>query len=109
MDAAALPAASPRKETVVAPAAKVDPAVAALIQRVAAGARPSVEEARFVFGGEAYLRITLSDASAGALEQLRSAGFTITRQEGNVIIGHAPVARVEAISKLAFVTRMAVR
>jgi Ca-activated chloride channel family protein len=109
MDGSALPAAAPRKEAVVAPAAKFDPAVAALIQRVAAGARPSVEEARFVFGGEAYLRITLSDASAGALEQLRSAGFTIARQEGNVIIGHAPVAKVEAISKLAFVTWIAPR
>jgi hypothetical protein len=68
-----------------------------------------VDEARFVFGGEAYLRITLSDASASALEQLRQAGFTITRQEGDVITGHAPVAKVEAISKLAFVARMAVR
>jgi len=79
------------------------------MQRVAAGARPNVDEARFVFGGEAYLRITLSDGSASALEQLRNAGFTIMRQEGNAIIGHAPVAKVEAISKLAFVTWIAPR
>jgi len=64
--------------------------VAALIQRVKGAARPNVDEARFVFGGEAYLRIALSDVSAGALEQLRNAGFIIMRQEGGVIIGHAP-------------------
>ncbi|MGA3098216.1 MAG: VIT and VWA domain-containing protein [Bryobacteraceae bacterium] len=104
-----LPAPLPRQIAQVEPPAKLDPPVAALIQRVAAGARPSVDEARFVFGGEAYLRITLSDASASALEQLRKAGLTIIRQDGNVITGHAPVAKVEAISKLGFVARMAAR
>jgi Ca-activated chloride channel family protein len=104
------PAPLPRKLAPVAtPAPKLDPAVAALIQRVKGAARPGVDEARFVFGGEAYLRITLSDASASALEQLRNAGFTVMRQEGGVIIGHAPVAKVEAISKLAFVTWIAPR
>jgi Ca-activated chloride channel family protein len=109
----AMPAAAPMPMPPVPPAmappeppSRLDARVAALIQRVAAGARPSVDEARFVFGGEAYLRITLSDASAGALQRLRQAGFTITRQEGGVIIGHAPVAKVEAISKLAVVTRI---
>jgi Ca-activated chloride channel family protein len=92
-----------------APATKLDPAVAALIQRVKGAARPGVDEARFVFGGEAYLRMALSDASASALEQLRNAGFIIMRQEGGVIIGHAPVAKVEAISKLALVTWIAPR
>jgi Ca-activated chloride channel family protein len=103
------PAPLPRELAPDAPPARLDPPVTALIQRVAAGARPGVDEARFVFGGEAYLRITLSDASPSVLEQLRKAGFTIARQEGNVIVGHAPVAKVEAISRLAFVTRIAPR
>jgi hypothetical protein len=103
------PALIPQKLAPAPPAAKLDPAVAALIQRVKGAARPNVDEARFVFGGEAYLRIALSDVSAGALEQLRNAGFIIMRQEGGVIIGHAPVAHVEAISKLAVVTWIAPR
>ena len=93
----------------IMPSAKIHPQVVALIQRVRSGARPNVDEARFVFSGEAYLRITLSDASAGALDQLRKAGFTLTRQEGNVMIGHVPVANVEALSKLPIVTWIAPR
>ncbi len=68
-----------------------------------------MDETRFVFSGEAYLRITLSDTSAPALDQLRKAGLTITRQEGSVVIGHAPVANVEAISKLTAVMWIAPR
>ncbi len=90
-------------------ASRVDPLIASLIQRVQSGGRPSVDETRFVFGGEAYLRITLTDPSTLALDQLRKAGLTITRQEGNAVIGHAPVAKVEAISKLTFVAWIAPR
>jgi len=62
-----------------------------------------------VFGGHAYLRMTLSDASPGVIDQLRKAGMVITRQDGNRITGHAPVAALEPISKLASVTWMAPR
>ena len=101
--AAPLPPAAPA----VPP--RADPLITALIRRVQAGARPGVDETRFVFGGEAYIRITLNDASAGALDQLRRVGFLITRQEGNIVIGHAPVAKVEAISKLPAVAWIAPR
>jgi Ca-activated chloride channel family protein len=90
-------------------AQKVDPAIAALIQRVRTKARPGVEETRFVFSGEAHLRLTLSDLSPQALEQLRKAGFKITAQQANIITGRAPVAAVEAISKLPFITRISPR
>jgi hypothetical protein len=90
-------------------AARLDPAIAALIQRVKNGARPSVDEARFVFGGEAYVRLTVTDFSPGAFYQLRKAGFTITRQEGNRISGHVPAAALEPIAKLPFITWIAPR
>jgi Ca-activated chloride channel family protein len=90
-------------------AARLDPAIAALIQRVKNGARSSVDEARFVFGGEAYVRLTVTDFSPGALYQLRKAGFTITRQEGNRISGHVPAAALEPIAKLPFITWIAPR
>ncbi len=91
-------AAAPQKTAV-----RVDPRIAAVIQRAKHGGRPGVDEAQFVFGGDAYVRITLSDLSPAALEGLRKAGFVTVRQSGNRITGHAPVAALEAISKLAFV------
>jgi Ca-activated chloride channel family protein len=92
-----------------APASNLDPAIAALIARVKAGGRPSVDESKFVFGEEAYVRLTIADLSAGALNQLRQAGLVITSQQGATIQGHIPIARLEALSKLPFVQRIAPR
>jgi hypothetical protein len=83
--------------------------VTALIQRVKTGGRPSVDESRFVFGGEAHLRITVADTSAAAMEQLRNAGLVIIRREGNIISGRIAVGNVEALSKLPFITWIAAR
>ena len=91
------------------PASNLDPAIAALIARVKAGGRPSVDESKFVFGDEAYIRLTIADLSAGALNQLRQAGLVITSQQGSTIQGHIPIARLEALSKLPFVQRIAPR
>ena len=103
-----VPAQSMAMDVAAAPpppqlAVRVDPRIAAVIQRAKHGGRPGVDEAQFVFGGDAYVRITLSDLSPAALEGLRKAGFVTVRQSGNRITGHAPVAALEAISKLAFV------
>jgi Ca-activated chloride channel family protein len=91
------------------PASNLDPAIAALIARVKAGGRPSVDESKFVFGEEAYVRLTIADLSTGALNQLRQAGLVITSQQGATIQGHIPIARLEALSKLPFVQRIAPR
>jgi glycine cleavage system regulatory protein len=89
--------------------AKRAPAITALIARVRSGARPSVDESPFVFGGEAYVRVTLANASADALERLRKAGFTITRQERNEVTGHIAVEKLEAITQFDFVVWIAPR
>jgi hypothetical protein len=102
-------AATPGVHEELKDSGKADPAVAALIQRVKTGGRPSVDESRFVFSGEAYVRVTVSDASPAGLAALRNAGFTITRQEGNVIVGRIAVEKLEALSKLPVVSRIAVR
>jgi hypothetical protein len=90
-----------------APVSKLDTKVAAVIQRVKAGGRPGVDEAQFVFGGQAFVRVTLSDSSQGAIDQLTRAGLVVTRREGYVIVGRVAVAALEAISKLAVVTWIA--
>jgi Ca-activated chloride channel family protein len=88
---------------------KLDPAIAAAVQRVKSGGRPGTDESRFVFGGDAFVRVTVSDVSAGALEQLRKAGFVISGRAGNVLSGHVPVVGLEAVSRLAFVMWIAPR
>jgi hypothetical protein len=93
----------------LAPAPNLDMAIAALIARVKAGGRPSVDESKFVFGDEAYVRLTIADLSADALNRLRQAGLVITSQQGSTIQGHIPIARLEALSKLPFVQRIAPR
>ncbi len=86
---------------------RADPSIVAAIERVKFGGRPSVDESRFVFGGEAYVRITLAGASTANLEQLRQAGLTIVRQNGNTITGHILLTKLEGLSKLLFVTWIA--
>ncbi len=90
-------------------AARLDPIIQALIQRVKSGGRPSVDEARFVFGDRAYVRITLNGASPAALEVLRNAGLVITKSEGNVVVGHVAVAQLEPLSTLPIVSFIAPR
>ena len=108
----AVPPPPSPKQAISAPQptpAKLDAVIAAVIQRVKSGARPGVDEARFVFGDQAYIRVTLSDASPAAIEQLRNAGMVVTKSEGNVIVGHVPLASLEALSKLPMVTWIAPR
>ena len=88
---------------------KLDPAIATLIARVKAGARPGVDETKFVFGNEAYIRLTIADLSPGAFEQLRQAGLVITARQGGTLQGHIPIARLEALSKLPFIQHLAPR
>ena len=66
-----------------------------------------MDEAQFVFGGQAFVRVTLSDASQGAIDQLTRAGLVVTRREGYVVVGRVAVEALEAISKLPVVTWMA--
>jgi hypothetical protein len=101
------PPASPLQAPTTA--SNLDPAIAALIARVKAGGRPSVDESKFVFGDEAYVRLTIANLSDAVLDSLRHAGLVITTRQGSTIQGHIPIARLEALSKLPFVQRIAPR
>ena len=68
-----------------------------------------MDESKFVFGDEAYVRLTITDQSSDALNQLRQAGLVITAQQGGTIQGHIAIARLESLSKLPFVQRLAPR
>ena len=105
----AMPSAPMMQHRKAEPASNLDPAIAALIARFKAAGRPSVDETKFVFGGEAYIRLSIANLSAGVLDSLRQAGLVITAQQGSTIQGHIPIARLEALSKLPFVQRIAPR
>jgi hypothetical protein len=68
-----------------------------------------VDETKFVFGNEAYIRLTIADQSFDALNQLRQAGLVITARQGGAIQGHIAIARLESLSKLPFVQHLAPR
>jgi hypothetical protein len=87
-------------------AGKLDPALVALILRVRSGARPAAGESQFVSRGKASIRITLDNAPADSLAQLRKAGFSLTRHERNGLTGRIAVEKLEALAQLPFVLRI---
>jgi Ca-activated chloride channel family protein len=91
---------SGRQAVVTPPPAqpKIAPVIASVIARVRGGGRPSVDEARFVFGGKAHVRLQLADASPASLEQLRKLGFELIRQEPAVLVGQVAVEKLEAVA-----------
>ena len=74
--------------------------VAALIARVRTGGRPAVDEAKFVFGGKAHIKLRMASVTAADLEQLRRLGFEVTRSTGNVVVGRIAVEKLEAVVNL---------
>jgi len=77
----------------------VEPSVAAVIARVKSGGRPGVDEARFVFGGAARVRVVV--VGPGMVEALEKAGMKVTRITGSTVEGTIPVEKLEAVTKLA--------
>jgi Ca-activated chloride channel family protein len=90
--------AAPREMKDSAASPKASPAIASLIARVKAGGRPSVDEAQFVFGDKARVRVTIT--AGMPLETLRRLGFELTRTEGSVMVGQIAVDKLEALVKL---------
>jgi Ca-activated chloride channel family protein len=93
------PPPPPRQEFKDKLAAKTSPRIAALIARVKAGARPAVDEAHFVYGGKAQVRVTV--AAGAPYDKLRALGFELVRTEGGVLVGRIAVEKVEALVNLS--------
>jgi hypothetical protein len=89
------------------PPPRIDAPIAALIARVKSGGRPGVDEARFVFGGAARVRIVVSDAAA--VEELKKAGLKVTRITGTTIEGTVEVGKLEAVTRVAGLVWIGVR
>lgn len=91
--------------------AKVDPAIAALIERVKSGARPDPGEKEFVRNGKAELRITVAEKTQKTIDQLHDTGFeTISsRRLSKLIVGRLPVEKLESLAELVSVRFIAPR
>ena len=91
--------------------AKLDPAIAALIERIKSGAQPDPGEKEFVRNGKAELQITIAEKTQKTIDQLHGTGFETmsSRQSSNLIIGRLPVEKLESLAELVSVRFIAPR
>jgi Ca-activated chloride channel family protein len=83
--------------------AKLDPALARLVDRLKAGTgQPDPAEAAFVKDGKAEVQVWLSEKSPEVIERLKQLGFeVIVDQKGaQVVIGRIPVEKLAALAEL---------
>jgi hypothetical protein len=91
----------------VAAPSKTHPAIAGLIERVRNKQLTfSPTEASFVKNGKAEIQIWLNDKSVANLDQLKQLGFEVVLdpKSSKLLIGRISVEKLEALSKLEFVT-----
>ena len=86
---------------------KLDPALTELVWRARNGAALTADEKRFAAKGEANVRVTLSEATAAALAQLKDAGLTHVSHKGNEVSGRIAIGKLPALEGLGFVLHIA--
>jgi len=92
-----------------APASRLDPALEALAAKLRAGARIEDLPKSLVREGKVEVRIWLTETSPESLRQLKELGFELLYQAGasKLLIGRIPVAKLEALARLAAVRYVA--
>jgi Ca-activated chloride channel family protein len=85
--------------------AKLNPSVAAVIDRLKNKKAPGPDETKFVRNGKAEIQIWLSDKSAETLAQLKRLGFEVMLdpKTKKVIIGRIAIEKLAALSELSAV------
>jgi hypothetical protein len=85
--------------------AKLNPSVAAVIERLKTKKAPGPDETKFVRNGKAEIQIWLSDKSAKTLAQLTELGFEVVLdpKAKKLIIGRIAVEKLAALSELSVV------
>jgi Ca-activated chloride channel family protein len=106
----AVSAVTPQDLKRIQAAAKLHPAIAALIERLRKqDSKPGAEEARFVRDGKAEIQIWLAEKNAAVLAELKRLGFEIMLEprSANLLIGRLPVTGLAALAELATVRYIA--
>jgi hypothetical protein len=89
---------------------KVNPAIAALIERLKdKTTKPAAGEARFVRDGKAEIQIWLADKSPEVLAQLKEMGFEVVLdpKASKAIIGRLPIENLSRLAELKSVRYVA--
>ena len=97
---------SPAEEKRRQLAAKIDPSILALIDRLKVRqALPGPDEARFVRNGKAEVQVWLIDKSPETINKLKELGFEVVLdpKSAKLIIGRIPIEKLEALAQLKFV------
>jgi Ca-activated chloride channel family protein len=104
-------APSPRFENEMRPqpASKLDPALAAVVDRLKTKRAPSAAEARFVKNGKAQIMVRLRDTSAATMDRLGKLGFKLQARASDteLLIGELPVENLAALAGMEAVRYVA--
>lgn len=89
--------------------AKMNPSIAAVIERLKTNAQPAADEAKFVRNGKAEIQIWLTDKSAEVLAKLKELGFEVVLdpKTAKMIIGRLPIEKLAALAEIKSVRYIA--
>jgi Ca-activated chloride channel family protein len=81
---------------------KVNPAIAAVIDRLKNKGQPSADETRFVRNGKAEIQVWLTVKSPETIAQLKQIGFEVVLdpKTAKMIIGRLPIEKLAALAEL---------
>lgn len=88
---------------------KVNPSIAAVIDRLKNKGQPSGDEAKFVRNGKAEIQVWLTDKSPEVIAQLKQLGFEVglDPKTAKMIIGRLPIEKLAALAELKSVRYVA--
>ncbi|MDT5060102.1 MAG: Ca-activated chloride channel [Acidobacteriota bacterium] len=105
-----LPKLSPEDEKRQQLMAKLNPSLAALVDRLKdKNAKPGEDEAKFVHDGKAEIQVWLTDKSAETIAQLKALGFEVVLDPttSKMVIGRVPIEKLAALAELKVVRYIA--
>ncbi|HZM89546.1 MAG TPA: VIT and VWA domain-containing protein [Blastocatellia bacterium] len=88
---------------------KMNPSIAAVIERLKNKGQPTPDEAKFVRNGKAEIQVWLSDKSPKTVTQLKELGFEVVLdpKSSKIIIGRVPIEKLAALAELKTVRYVA--
>jgi Ca-activated chloride channel family protein len=89
--------------------AKLNPSIAAVIERLKNKGQAANEEAKFVRNGKAEIQVWLADKSPETMAQLKQLGFEVVldAKTAKMIIGRLPIEKLGALAELKSVRYVA--
>jgi len=89
--------------------AKMNPSIAALIERLKVKGSPGADESKFVRNGKAEIQISLTDKSDAIMAELKQLGFEVLLdpKTSKMVLGRLPIERLAALVELKSVRYVA--